>query len=115
MVTVLTSTLCIQPRVLQYQVTPVARVRGVRLHPLPGGYLVVTFGYQGYQVLHDSMMCTWSMVTSVTWWLPVVTMCYQRYQVLHDSAVYVVYCYLSYFVGTSGYLWLRALPGIAVP
>ena len=46
---------------------------------------MVTFGYQRYLVLHDSMLCTWSMVTSVTWWLPAVTMCYQRYQVLHDS------------------------------
>ena len=41
--------------------------------------------YQRYQVLLDSMLCTWSTVTSVTWWLPGVTMCYQRYQVLHDS------------------------------
>ena len=68
-------------------------------------YLVVTFGYQCYQVLHDSMLYTWSMVTSVTWWLPVVPMCYQHYQVLHDSilCIYVVYCYFSYFVGTCGY------------
>ena len=22
---------------------------------------MVTFGYQRYQVLHDSMLCTWSM------------------------------------------------------
>ena len=29
-----------------------------------------------------------------------VTMCYQRYQVLHE---YVMYCYLSYLVGTCGY------------
>ena len=46
---------------------------------------MVTFGYQRYQVFHDSMQCTWSTVTSVTWWLPVVTFGYQRYQVLHDS------------------------------
>ena len=60
-----------------------------------------------------TLLCTWSMVTSVTWWLPVVTFGYQRYQVLHDSAVYVEYGYLSYLVVTCGYLWLPALPGIA--
>ena len=77
-------------------------VHGVRLPQLPGGYLwlplvtsvtsmvtsvtwwlfVITMCYQCYQVLHDSMLCTWCIVTFVT-------------------------CYL---VGTHGYL-LPALPG----
>ena len=47
-------------------------------------YLVAVGTLERYQVL-DSMLCTRSTVTSVTWWLPVVTMCYQRYQVLLDS------------------------------
>ena len=72
---------------------------------------VVTFSYQHYQVLLDSMLCTRSTVTSVTWWLPVVTMCYQRYQVLLD--VYMEYGYLRYLVVTCGYYVLPALPGIA--
>ena len=47
---------------------------------------MVTFGYQRYQVLHVSMLCTWSTVTSVTWLLPVVTfnLVTMRYQVLHS-------------------------------
>ena len=86
-------------------------VHGVWLPQLPGVYLWLPV-LPG--ILQDSMLCTWSiwlpqltgvylwlpalsgiaclyagyrwsMVTSVTWWLPVVTMCYQRYQVLHDS------------------------------
>ena len=45
-----------------------------------------------------------------------VTMCYQRYQVLHNSMLCMLYNVTSVnFVGTSGYFWLRALPGIAVP
>ena len=55
---------------------------GVLLPQLPGGDL---FGYQRYQVLHDSMLCTWGIVTSVTRWLPVVTFGYQRYQVVNNS------------------------------
>ena len=70
---------------------------------------MVPICYQRYQVLLDSMLCTWSMVTSVTWWLPVVTFSYQRYQVLHDSE----YSYLSYLVVACGSYVLPALPGIA--
>ena len=77
---------------------------------------MVTMCYQRYQVLLDSMLCTRSTVTSVTWWLPAVTMCYQRYQVLHDSMLCMLYIVTSVnFVGTSGYFRLRVLPGIAVP
>ena len=90
---------------------------------------VVAFGYQHYQVLHDyavyveygylrylwlplvtsvtrycmAMLCTWSTVTSVTWWLPVVTFGYQRYQVLHDSML------CTWSVVTSVTWWLPAV------
>ena len=66
-------------------------------------------------VLHDSMLCTWSTVTSVTWWLPVVTMCYQHYQVLHDSMLctWSTVTSVTWWLPVYGYYVLPALPGIA--
>ena len=85
-------------------------VRGVRLPPLPGGYLWLPMCYQRYQVLLDSMLCTWSTVTSVTWWLPVVTFGYQRYQVLLDSMLCTRGLWLPQLPGS--YLWLLCVTSV---
>ena len=46
--------------------------------------------YQHYQVLHDSMLCTWCIVTSVTWWYHLVTFGYRRYLVLQYPRLYTL-------------------------
>ena len=89
-------------------------VRGVQLPPLP----VVTCGYYVLpavtSVLHGSMLCTRSTVTSVTWWLP------GGYLWLPLVTSVTRYCLTPCCVRgvwlpllPGGYLWLPALPGIA--
>ena len=71
------------------------------LAQLPGSLPLVTSVTRYCMTLY--MLCTWSVVTSVTWWLPVVTMCYQHYQVLHDSMLY------TWSVVTSVTWWLPVI------
>ena len=76
-------------------------VHGVRLPQLPAWWLpAVTMCYQHYQVLLDSMLCTWNTVTSVTLWVLVVTFGYGCYLVLQYPRLYTLctgqHCYHNY-------------------
>ena len=85
------------------------------LPQLPAGYLwlpsVTRYCRTLCMLLHDSMLYTWSTVTTVTWWLPSVTRITKYYGTVDIQHIadlpklpllpgHVTYCFPQYLAAT---------------